>query len=209
MKRASSSSYDLREQILDVATELFVRRGYADVSFGDISERTGTTRANIHHHFSNKQGLALAALDRSAAEVCQRYEAILLDSKVSLAHKLMQCLSYNKQRYHIFNPDGDTGQPWSLITRLRLDAALLDPQCHAVLRSVSNRLDSAIGAAIGIAIARGDLVAGAPVADIQCQLVTLLRFNQFVVTDTGRFEGLERLYKAVSDTILRAYGQPI
>jgi len=38
--------------------------GYEALNFGTIAEELGVTRANIHHHFRNKQNLALKAIGR-------------------------------------------------------------------------------------------------------------------------------------------------
>ena len=46
-----------RERIRHVAEELYVLNGHDGFSFGDVAAAVGTTRANIHHHFGNKQRL--------------------------------------------------------------------------------------------------------------------------------------------------------
>jgi len=43
--------------------------GYEALNFGAIAEELGTTRANIHYHFKNKENLALAAIDRYMDEI--------------------------------------------------------------------------------------------------------------------------------------------
>lgn len=43
--------------------------GYEALNFGTIAEELGTTRANIHYHFKNKENLALAAIDRYMDEI--------------------------------------------------------------------------------------------------------------------------------------------
>lgn len=51
-------------RILDVAEELFAQRGFAAVSVREIAGRVGLNQASIYNHFSSKQALYEAVLDR-------------------------------------------------------------------------------------------------------------------------------------------------
>lgn len=53
-----------RERILDVAEALFAERGLAGTSVRDISTHVGVTPASLYNHFSGKQALYEAVLDR-------------------------------------------------------------------------------------------------------------------------------------------------
>ena len=46
-----------RELLLQIATELFARKGYHAVSIREIARNAGVNSANISYHFENKQGL--------------------------------------------------------------------------------------------------------------------------------------------------------
>ena len=50
---------DRRDQIVAAARTLFAERAYDQVSTSDISRAAGTTRTNIHYHFSTKRDLFL------------------------------------------------------------------------------------------------------------------------------------------------------
>jgi AcrR family transcriptional regulator len=70
-----------RQQIIDVAVELFAERGYAGTTTRRVAERAGVTEAVIFRHFPDKDALYAAVLDRKAAEVpldewLERIEAI-------------------------------------------------------------------------------------------------------------------------------------
>ncbi|MEM6885572.1 MAG: TetR/AcrR family transcriptional regulator [Verrucomicrobiota bacterium] len=51
----------MRQQILEAAKANLGRGGYEHLNFGVIAKSLDTTRANIHYHFKNKEGLALEA----------------------------------------------------------------------------------------------------------------------------------------------------
>ncbi len=50
---------NMKERILDVAAQQLLRGGYERLNFGKIADELGTTRANLHYHFKNKENLAL------------------------------------------------------------------------------------------------------------------------------------------------------
>lgn len=68
-----------REDILDSASALFAERGYHGASLRDISRRVGISHPGMLHHFSSKEALLGAVIDRLEA-----HAQGLLDSVESL-----------------------------------------------------------------------------------------------------------------------------
>jgi TetR/AcrR family transcriptional repressor of nem operon len=58
---------DRKQQILDVAEELLLVRGFCAFSYQDIADRLGIKKASIHHHFATKEDLGLALCERFRA----------------------------------------------------------------------------------------------------------------------------------------------
>lgn len=54
-----------REELVEVAVELFARNGFAGTSIRDIAEAVGRSVSNVYHYFENKEALWLAILERS------------------------------------------------------------------------------------------------------------------------------------------------
>jgi len=52
-----------REQILDVAVQVFAKRGYHGASMNDVADAAGVTKPVLYQHFDSKQDLYLALLD--------------------------------------------------------------------------------------------------------------------------------------------------
>ena len=52
-----------REQILDVAVQVFARSGYHGASMNDVADAAGVTKPVLYQHFDSKQDLYLALLD--------------------------------------------------------------------------------------------------------------------------------------------------
>lgn len=58
-----------RQQLVDVARQLFTERGYAGTSVEDIIERAGVARGALYHHFRGKDALFAAVYQVVQAEV--------------------------------------------------------------------------------------------------------------------------------------------
>lgn len=68
---------EMREEILKTAHVQMSLGGYSNLNFADIAKALGTTRANVHHHFKNKEGLAL--------EVTRQYTMGILEMAKGMA----------------------------------------------------------------------------------------------------------------------------
>lgn len=49
-----------RERILDIALDLFVRKGYAETSLREIAVELGFSKAALYYHFESKQDILMA-----------------------------------------------------------------------------------------------------------------------------------------------------
>src|SRR6187397_71130 len=57
-----------REQILDVALQVFAGAGFHGASMNDIAEAVGVTKPVLYQHFDSKRDLYQALIDEAAAE---------------------------------------------------------------------------------------------------------------------------------------------
>ena len=86
-----------RERILESATELFARHGYAGASLRQIAAGVGVTPGNVLLHFGSKEGLLMAVLDRWTATSFQSRETSEgLDNLRSLSGLMKEHLSERK-----------------------------------------------------------------------------------------------------------------
>jgi len=60
---------DTRVSILQQARKLFMQRGFADVSVGEVANLVGVTKPTLYYHFQSKQGLYTAVLCDMMREV--------------------------------------------------------------------------------------------------------------------------------------------
>lgn len=68
---------ETRDEILNTARVQMSLGGYKNLNFADIADALGITRANVHHHFKNKEGLAL--------EVTRQYSMGVLEMASEMA----------------------------------------------------------------------------------------------------------------------------
>jgi AcrR family transcriptional regulator len=73
------SSADRREQILEIATGIFARRGFQGSTTREIAQRAGVTEALVFRHFATKEELYWAVIERKiiAAAGAEKMRAIL------------------------------------------------------------------------------------------------------------------------------------
>jgi AcrR family transcriptional regulator len=67
-----------RQQLVDVARQLFTERGYAGTSIEDIIERAGVARGALYHHFPGKDALFAAVYQVVQTEVASAVVAAAL-----------------------------------------------------------------------------------------------------------------------------------
>lgn len=70
-----------RERLIEAASELFVRNGYADTSLDAVVERAGVTKGALYHHFADKRALYLGAYDAAHPRLAQQIAELATDGR--------------------------------------------------------------------------------------------------------------------------------
>ena len=70
-----------REQLLDVALEVFARTGYHDTSMNDVAEAAGVTKPVLYQHFESKRDLYQALLDAVGARMLKAIQEGTYEAK--------------------------------------------------------------------------------------------------------------------------------
>ncbi len=69
MSTARLNAVARREQLLDVALEVFARAGYHGASMNDVAEAAGVTKPVLYQHFESKRELYRALLEEVGARL--------------------------------------------------------------------------------------------------------------------------------------------
>lgn len=74
--RTRLSAEERRAQILDIARDLFITRGYHHTSTDDILARAGIAKGTLYHHFTSKEAILNALVLRTCDELAARAAAV-------------------------------------------------------------------------------------------------------------------------------------
>jgi TetR/AcrR family transcriptional repressor of nem operon len=195
----------MREQIKSLAVDLLVQHGYRGFNFRDIAEGLGTTRANLHYHFGNKDRLVLEVLDEYATSTVAFYESIWTDPGTSLRTKVHKTVEHARQRYRKLNTPKDIGAPWSLLIRLRSDADALTPLMQQILQNTTREFEQLVRMGVRLAIHSGELRSETPEEDVTVILATIIHYAGSVTRDHKDFQRLEKLWEAAITMVEEAY----
>lgn len=196
-----------RDRIKAIAVELYVLRGHDGFSFGHIAEAIGTTRANIHHHFGNKQRLMGELIEGFAADAEGRIEHLWTTGNAAFAERLAAQLEDLRRFYNRFNKMPGERNVWSPISRLRLDLPALGDMASKALERVNRAYDVCLQRALRNAIAAGELSKDTPVEDVARILRVTLLSCAPMTQDSGSFAELEKLFGALGRTITASWGR--
>ncbi len=198
----------MRQQILLVAEDLYVLRGYDGFSFAHIAEAVQTTRANIHHHFGDKLQLMAELIEKFASNAERRIAHHWTQVDGSFAKRLDAQLDDLRVFYHRFNATPGARNVWSPLSRLRLDLAVLGPLASDTLHRVDLAYDRCLRRAVLEAITRDELVVLTPVDDVSRMLRVMLLSCAPMTQDSGTFQEIEKLFATMQRMIFAAWGRP-
>jgi AcrR family transcriptional regulator len=88
MARQSERSAATIEGVLGAAQRLFMTRGFDAVSIDEIAAAAGIAKGGFYHHFSSKQSVFEAVLDRVQAELAVSLNRALNRTRGSAHPKL-------------------------------------------------------------------------------------------------------------------------
>ncbi|MBX6322334.1 MAG: TetR/AcrR family transcriptional regulator, partial [Rhodospirillaceae bacterium] len=196
----------MRDRIKALAQDLLIQRGCRGMSFGDLAGALGTTRANIHYHFGNKQALVEEVLVDYVRETLEAMREIWVRSDAPLVEKIRRNVEYSRQRYLRYNRPGREGHNWSLIARMRQDGSFLTQRGHQALQEFADELSACITAAIEEAKRKKEFVAWMPAEDVALQLCSIANSAAPITLDAGNFDRLEQLYLGFTRILVHAFG---
>lgn len=83
---------EVRERLLDAATELAVERGFDAAGLREIARRAGVSPGMIAYYFGDRQGLYEAIFERIFSRMSERAEAVMDDLSLSSEDRIVQLL---------------------------------------------------------------------------------------------------------------------
>lgn len=86
-----------KQQVMEVALNLFSERGYFNTSIPDLVKASGVSTGSIYHHFGDKEGVAKALFDSIVERLEKALEEICKEHSTTKA----QCRAIIEMLYNI------------------------------------------------------------------------------------------------------------
>ena len=86
--RIVKTAEERKEEILDVAEQLFAEKGFDNASTNDIINKIGIARGTLYHHFNSKEEILDAIVDRMISRSIAGARAIIKDTSIPLLDRL-------------------------------------------------------------------------------------------------------------------------
>lgn len=207
MAKALKEKNGPQDRIKESATRFLILNGCLGLRLGDVADELGITRANIHYHFGSKENLIDAVIEDYMRELLERYDTIWSSANVSYNDKVEATIELNKARFRRFHGGGLVGNnPWSLIGRLRNDAAFISQKSRSALARLEI-VDAYVAAAVRLAQMSGEIASDAPTLAISKQLIVIINCASEITQIRGGFEPLQSVYRAHVELVMDAYGK--
>jgi len=88
----TSGQSERREEIVEIATTLFLENGFAATSMAMVAKAAGLTKASLYHHFPGKDELFAACVTGGYAHELMRLRAIANDATADPLEKMRAAL---------------------------------------------------------------------------------------------------------------------
>jgi AcrR family transcriptional regulator len=121
-----------REELLEVAIDLFAERGFVGTSIRDIAHAVGRSVSNVYHYFENKEALWLAILEYSIQELPDRLRTVAhgegkpLERFRELIRVHLQASTRHQREARIFMIDEERLSPEGKEINRRVQKEILD-----------------------------------------------------------------------------------
>jgi AcrR family transcriptional regulator len=128
--RTRMTASQRREQLLEIARELFAERGYEGTSVEEIAARAGVSKPVVYEHFGGKEGAYAVVVDRETQVLHTSIRSALTTpgagSRELLERGAMALLDYIDgcpDGFRILSRDSSTGQPSGSFASILSDIA--------------------------------------------------------------------------------------
>ena len=81
-----------KKEILDTALDLFMEKGYEDVTFQKIADRCGITRTTLYIYFKNKKEIFVWSIKQLTTEIEASLMEIINDESKTVKDRLLSVL---------------------------------------------------------------------------------------------------------------------
>lgn len=92
MPRPNTNFESKKQELIEIAFELFMKKGYEDTTITDILKAAKISKGAMYHYFDKKEDILDAVINYIIALDEKRYEPILKDTNISAIGKIVKML---------------------------------------------------------------------------------------------------------------------
>lgn len=92
MPRPNTNFESKKHELIEIAFELFMKKGYEDTTITDILKAANISKGAMYHYFDKKEDILDAVINYIIALDEKRYEPILKDTNISAIGKIVKML---------------------------------------------------------------------------------------------------------------------
>lgn len=90
--RIVKEAEERKNEILDVASDLFVSKGYDSTSMNDIIEKVGIAKGTLYYHFKSKEDILDAIIQRICRHMMGSARDVVADKEISVLERLAKTM---------------------------------------------------------------------------------------------------------------------
>lgn len=90
--RITKDADERKNEILDVANDLFSRKGFDATTISDIIEKVGVARGTVYYHFKSKEDIMDALIERYNTRLLDAAKKVADDKSIPVFERLLQTL---------------------------------------------------------------------------------------------------------------------
>ena len=135
--RVVKEAAERRKEILDVAEELFVTKGYDKTSTNDILDRIGIARGTLYYHFKSKEDILNAIIERINSSLIARASTIASDTSLPVIERFVMTIAGLKVDSEIGNEIIDqVHKPQNALMHQKMQKNLIEGIVPVIVRLV-------------------------------------------------------------------------
>lgn len=135
--RVVKEAAERRKEILDVAEELFVTKGYDKTSTNDILDRIGIARGTLYYHFKSKEDILNAIIERINSSLIARASTIASDTSLPVIERFVMTIAGLKVDSDIGNEIIDqVHKPQNALMHQKMQKNLIEGIVPVIVRLV-------------------------------------------------------------------------
>lgn len=159
---------DTRQQILDVAREIILGKGFAAVGINEILAAAGVPKGSFYHYFKSKEQFGNAMLEDYFAQYMVMLEDRLGNTTLPVSEKLLGYF-----HYWLESQSSDATEGKCLIVKLSAEVTDLSESMRMTLKNGTDRIVERLAQTVELGIANGEFPASLHASSVTHELYYL------------------------------------